>query len=55
MHAITERLILLRCFRHLPTRATSLCRVLGWDRDDLHASAFRLAVQDVQELAHPTS
>jgi len=53
MHTLTERLILLRCFRHLPTGATSLRRVVGWDHDDLHAGAFRLAVQDVEELAPP--
>lgn len=52
-HPITERLALLRCLRHRATGATLLRRVGGWDQDDLHASAFRLAVQDAQESAPP--
>ncbi len=46
MHTIAERLALLRCFWQRPTGATLLRRVLGRNRDDLHASACRLAVQN---------
>ena len=49
MHAITEPLALLRCLRQRPTGATLLRRVGGWDRDNLHASTYRLAVQDTEE------
>src|SRR5262245_35960441 len=45
MHPITERVALLKSVGQCPTGTTSLCRVRGWDRDDLHASTFRLAVQ----------
>ena len=51
MHAITEPLALLWCLWQRPTGATLLCRVGWWDRDHLHASACRLAVQDTDKLA----
>lgn len=51
MHPVTECLALLWCLRQCSTGATLLCRVGGRDRHDLHASTFRLAVQDVEDLA----
>ena len=51
MHPITERLALLWCLWQRSAGATLLRRVGGWNRDDPHAGPFRLAVQDVEELA----
>lgn len=52
MHTSTERLSLLR---HRCTRATVLRRLSGGNRDNPHAGTFRLAVQEVEELAPPHS
>src|SRR5215469_13842146 len=51
MHAITEPLALLWCRGQCSAGATLLRRVGGWNRDDLHAGPFRLAMQDVEESA----
>ena len=51
MHAITEPLALLGRLWQRPTGATVLCRVGRWDRDHLHASVSRLAVEDTDTLA----
>src|SRR5215831_7529102 len=50
MHPITKPLALLWCLWQRPAGATVLCRVGRWDRDHPHASAFRLAVRESEEL-----